>query len=179
MNVLTHTEITFSALYGIGSATRGNSGELAYNKVQRVVVQCLVLHRKTTLDVWKELPGTLQQSPHLTTNADNVCSVRHIKLLSDIGIGEMCTVWPCQLDECKLQCSIAALHSQTHIKHNWHMLQVGSISQNTCNTIASKTVNSLLLKKPYSGRVQDSTKINVSYESAMSGEYIWAQRSHP
>ena len=33
----------------------------------------------------------------------------------------MCTVWPCQLDECKLQCSIAALHSHTHIKHKWYM----------------------------------------------------------
>ena len=86
MNVLTHTEITYSAVCGIGSATRGKSGELAYNKVQGVVVQCLVLHGKTTLDVWKELPGTLQQSPHLTTNADKDYSMRHIKLLSDNGL---------------------------------------------------------------------------------------------
>ena len=40
----------------------------------------------------------------------------------------------------------------TLIKLEWHMSQVGSTSQNTCNTIASKTVNSLLLKK------QDSTE---------------------
>ena len=48
--------------------------------------------------------------------------------------------------------SCTQLHSQTY------QTQVGSTSQNTCNTIASITVNSLLLKKPYSGRVQDSTK---------------------
>ena len=74
----------------------------------------------------------------------------------------MCTVWPCQLDEWKLQCSIAARNSHTHIKHKWHMPQVGSTSQNTCNTIASKTVNSLLLKKPYSGKYR--ILLNVSYE---------------
>ena len=67
--------------------------------------------------------------------------------------------------------SRAQLHAHncthTHIKHKWHMPQVGSTSQHTCSTIASIRVNSLLLKKPYSGRVQDSTKINVSCESAM------------
>ena len=61
---------------------------------------------KTTLAVvLKKISGTFQQSPHLTTNADKVCSVRHIKL-SDIGIIEMCTVCPCHLDECKLHCAI-------------------------------------------------------------------------
>ena len=58
----------------------------------------------------------------------------------------------------------------TLIKHKWHMPQVGSTSQNTCNTIASITVNSLLLKRPYSGTVQDSTectKSNVYCDSAM------------
>ena len=62
---------------------------------------------KTKLaDVLKKTSGTYLQSPLLTTNADKVCSVRHIKLLPDIGIIEMCTVCPCQLDDCKLHCAI-------------------------------------------------------------------------
>ena len=44
-------------------------------------------------------------------------------------------------------------------------------------TIASITVKSLLLQKLYSGKYRILLK--VSYESAMSGEYIWVQRSHP
>ena len=69
MNVLTHTEIAFSALYGIGSATRGNSGELAYNKVQSVVVQCLVLHGK-------DYTGCLERASRSTSTiptSDNIC----------------------------------------------------------------------------------------------------------
>ena len=63
---------------------------------------------KTTLaGVLKKISGTFQKSPHLTPNADKVCSVRRAKLLSDIGIIEMCTVCPCQLDECKLQWAIS------------------------------------------------------------------------
>ena len=57
--------------------------------------------------VLKKISRTFQQSPLLTTNADKVCSVRHIKLLPDRGIIEMCTVWPCQLDDCKLQWAIS------------------------------------------------------------------------
>ena len=84
----------------------------------------------------------------------------------------MCTVWPCQLDECKLQCSIAALHSHT-IKHKWYVYKLAVPHK----TLALISVNSPLLKKPYSGKYR--ILLNVSYESAMSGEYIWAQRSHP
>ena len=48
---------------------------------------------KTTLaDVLKKISGIFKQSPHLTTNVDKVCSVRHIKMLSDIGIREMCSI---------------------------------------------------------------------------------------
>ena len=43
----TYRNYIFSSIwYRAENATRGNSGELAYNKVQRVVVQCLVLHEK-------------------------------------------------------------------------------------------------------------------------------------
>ena len=70
-------------------------------KEQWCTLRCYM--EKTTLaDVFKKLSEIFQQSPHLTTNADKVCSVRHIKLLSDIGIREMCTVCECQLDNCKL-----------------------------------------------------------------------------
>ena len=76
---------------------------------------------------WKDYTGCLERASRNTSTiptSGNKCGQslqRHIKLLSDIGIGEMCTVWPCQLDECKLQCSIAALHPHTHIKHKWYM----------------------------------------------------------
>ena len=67
----------FCSICGIGSVTRGNSGELAHNKVQRAVVQCLVLHGKTTLaDDWRA-SRNISTIPTSDKNADKVCSVRH------------------------------------------------------------------------------------------------------
>ena len=65
------------------------------------------MEKTTQADVLKKISGIFQQSPHLTTNADKVSSVRYIKLLSDIGFIEMCTVCPCQLDKYKEQCAIS------------------------------------------------------------------------
>ena len=105
----------------------GGGVGLGHNKIQREQWYTLRCYMDTTIlahthahmhssmymemttlsDVLKKISGTYQQSPLLTTNADKVCIVRHIKLLSDIGIIEMCTVCPCQLDNCKLQCAIS------------------------------------------------------------------------
>ena len=63
---------------------------LSFQVVQRA--EHYKIEKTTLADVLKKISGIFKQSPHLTTNADKVCSVRHIKMLSDIGIREMCLI---------------------------------------------------------------------------------------